>query len=804
MRTKHVLMAMVLPALFAACSSDEFVEPTQGTLNGRAVLNGLTVNVDQNADARFAWANYSWKFETGDQFGAAVTDPTAGIDNVQDNQLLGNYIFSQQADGSYKTTSQMYEGVYSFYGYPKFESKATRDLIKFNLGVQKADLNKPEEVINNTQLFFSPLYDIKAENIGIALPLKFYPYYSVAAFKIKNNTGKAFKISQIVLKATKFITEGEISPVKIKNAGLVYSVAKDATEYTLPKDTKYDEKMATADLVKGTPTSNTSIALNCDNYELADGKDVVAYMSVPASVTDQGNVTVDIIVNVDGVSKAVKVTETATTGTPSTTTSIASTGINALKFQRGQTKVVFGFETDGKTMKALNVAAKNLQDANGYYVDNKADLLEVINNNRGGIDIYNMGDLAIDNDIAKALALYTASGVTFANPIAIKATGKVSIDKVTFDGGVTVESGEVTFEAGTVLSASKTMEVKGGKAILKDGKYDNATSQIIVNGGEVVIAENDAAITSIDVKQGTLTLNGKSQTIGTSGIAELTFSDATKNTTLAVALAGDAPAAKTLTIAAVTTLNAKTAMTIASGNTVAISNNIVLTNNGKIENSGKISVGTGTSALVNETTGTIETAGSIAGITNKDYIKLTDGWFSSVTMGDNGDAGLVDNTVGGTVDLDSKTGNTVYRVYADVTDPTIKGTATEVAVLKNVTFTKDATITPIVLFLGNTEILSGTATASTKAVIGVTNDYEALAAKVLNTTWNTPATNTVANYNATVSMKVQEDAELDASAVGGYEVATGVVTLLNKGVVTVSQGTVGLDKWTPTNAVAKQ
>lgn len=805
MRTKHVLMAMVLPALFAACSSDEFVEPTQGTLNGRAVLNGLTVDVDQNADTRFAWANYSWKFETGDQFGATVTDPTAGIDNVQDNQLLGNYIFSQQADGSYKTTSQMYEGVYSFYSYPKFESKATRDLIKFNLGVQKADLNKPEEVINNTQLFFSPLYDIKAENIGIALPLKFYPYYSVAAFKIKNNTGKAFKISQIVLKATKFITEGEISPVKIKNAGLVYSVAKDATEYTLPKDAKYDEKMATADLVKGTPTSNTSIALNCDNYELADGKDVVAYMSVPASVTDQGNVTVDIIVNVDGVSKAVKVTETATTGTPSTTTSIASTGINALKFQRGQTKVVFGFETDGKTMKTLNVAAKNLQDANGYYVDNKADLLEVINNNRGGIDIYNMGDLAIDNDIAKALALYTASGVTFANPIAIKATGEVSIDKVTFGGGVTVESGEVTFEAGTVLSASKTMEVKGGKAILKDGKYDNATSQIIVNGGEVVIAENDAAITSIDVKQGTLTLNGKSQTIGTSGIAELTFSDATKNTTLAVALAGDAPATKTLTIAAVTTLNAKTTMTIASGNTVAISNNIVLTNNGKIENSGKISVGTGTSALVNETTGTIETAGSIAGITNKGYIKLTDGWFSSVTMGDNGDAGLVDNTVGGTVDLDSKTGNTVYRVYADVTDPTIKGTATEVAVLKNVTFTKDATITPIVLFLGNTEILSGTATVSTKAVIGVTNDYEALAAKVLNTTWNTPATNTVANYNATVSMKVQEDAELDASADGGYEVATGVVTLLNKGVVTVPQGTtVGLDKWTPTNAVAKQ
>lgn len=71
-------------------------------------------------------------------------------------------------------------------------------------------------------------------------------------------------------------------------------------------------------------------------------------------------------------------------------------------------------------MKTLNVVAENLQDADGFYVDNKADLLAVINANRGGIEIYNMGDLAIDNEVAEALTLYTASGVTFSNPIEIK------------------------------------------------------------------------------------------------------------------------------------------------------------------------------------------------------------------------------------------------------------------------------------------------------------------------------------------------------------------------------------------------
>lgn len=797
MRTKLVLMAMALPALFAACTSDEFVEPAQGDLNGRALLNGLTVNVDQDAETRFAWGNYKWSFEAGDQFGAALTDPTAT--EVQDGQLLGNYIFSKGNNG-YTTTSQMYEGIYFFYSYPGFQGKATRDLVKFDLGVQKADLTKPEEVISNTQLFFSPLYDIKAETVDAKLPLKFYPYWSVAAFKIKNNTGKAFNISQIVLKGD-FQTKGEISPVEIEKAKLVYSIAEGETEYSLPENVEFDDLMAETDFAKNTgdgytrPTAATSIALSCGNYELANGKEVIAYMSVPAGA--QTGLIAEIMVNAEGVSKKIVVNENGGEGTPETTENIASKGISTLKFLRGGTRAVFGFETDGETMKALNVAAKNLQDANGYFVDNKTDLLAVINANRGGIEVFNMGDLAIDNEIAKALTLYTAAGVKFANPIEVKAEGDVTIDKTEFAGGVTVKSGNVTFKENVVLSAGAKLNVAGGKVILKDGTYNNTGSTIDVNNGELVVAETDMEIEKINMNNGTLTLNGASQTLGSGKIENIMFNKiAGKKVSLNVALYDAQGNGGTLTVNNSGVWEANVTTTVSKNNTVTIENSQSLTNKGTVTNNGEIG---GSGTLVN--TGKITNAREISNVTNNGFIVNTDEWYSVVTETATG-TGWIDNSVGGKV---TANGSKVYRVYDGVTDPEIQGVATDIAVLKDVTFTKNAEITPIVIMLGATEIKSEV-TVSTELMIGVvsdeTNKYQELAEQVLGTRWNVPATNTIDKYNEdNVEVRVYEKAVLETST--KYSVGKGVKTLLNRGKVTLPVGTVeGLDKWTPNNAEA--
>lgn len=571
---------------------------------------------------------------------------------------------------------------------------------------------------------------------------------------------------------------------------MVYSVPEGGDAYSLPSDmnaSKYENAMATTDLAKSTTAKkNATIVLNCGNYEVANGAEVVAYMSVPAG--DHAQLTAEIIVSANGVSKAIKVTESETAGNPSTTKSIACTGINTLQFKRGYTKPVFGIETDGKTMKALVVAANNLQDANGFYVDNKTDLLNVVNANRGDIEIYNSGDLYIDNDIINAIALYTAGKVEFANPIAIKAEGdtQLEVKQMTFNG-VTVESGNVKF----VEALTGELVVNGGKVTLA-----NDADEVTVNGGELVVAKTAAVINEIDVQNGTLTLNGENQTIGASNIKDLTFGAATgKVIAFNLAMSGNS-ATKTLTVSQGVTLSAITTTTVNANNKITVSASTTLTNNGVIENNGEIDA---TSATSFTNSGEIENAKVIKNLTNSGYVKQTDGWFSSISLNDASN-GLIDNTVRGTI---TKTGanDKIYRIYTGTNPSTTGLKSGEIAVMKDVTFTQDITLGNKVLFFGETEITSGTVTCNTGAVIGVTNDYKDLAAYVLNKTWDVPATNTVNAYNATVGVYVYEGATLEITT--SYETGTGVITLMNKGTVDLPSSNSGnTNDWTPVTATA--
>lgn len=514
MRTKHVLMAMMLPAVFAACTSDDFMEqPVSNPLANRALLStDFSVNVPGQANTRFAWENLEWKFEEGDGFGAGVVDPVT-IDQISEDFMLGNYVFAKNADGKFVTNSQMVEGTYMFYSYDGFQNKSTRDLISFDLGTQTADLSDPEAVINDKakQLFFSPLYKLEAETSKEPLDLGFYPYWSAAAFRIQNNTEQDLKISQIILEDEDeaFVVKGEINPTKLNAKALKFAYDEESGEYAVDAaafkkangveltDEAYGKVIRTADIAEADAENGTSstIALNCGNYELADGAEVIAYMNVPVHVSEKLTVTI-IVVDEEGQSKEINVTEAGGSG------AIASTGISTLTFSRDRTNPVFGFNTDGKTMKALNVKKDNLQDAKGFYVDNKEDLLRVINSNRGAIDIHNFGDLAIDDDIATAIAEYTGAGVTFNNPIALKCTD-TALDKITFNANVTVESGEIEFND-VELASTATMTVKAGKVTLTDGTYN--ASSIVVEGGELILNKENLVVKDITNKGGIVTI----------------------------------------------------------------------------------------------------------------------------------------------------------------------------------------------------------------------------------------------------------------------------------------------------------
>ena len=96
MKTKHILTAMVLPTLLAACTADEIVENNNVNLDGVAKLNPITFTMGENADSRLLWdntglGNWKWGAE-GDQFSAFLV--SAGIAQPVQDLLLTNYVYS--------------------------------------------------------------------------------------------------------------------------------------------------------------------------------------------------------------------------------------------------------------------------------------------------------------------------------------------------------------------------------------------------------------------------------------------------------------------------------------------------------------------------------------------------------------------------------------------------------------------------------------------------------------------------------------------------------------------------------------
>jgi hypothetical protein len=78
MKTKHILTAMVLPAMLAACTADEIVENNNvANIQGRALLNPMTITVN-GAESRANWSDqgygkFVWDAEN-DKFSAFMLD----------------------------------------------------------------------------------------------------------------------------------------------------------------------------------------------------------------------------------------------------------------------------------------------------------------------------------------------------------------------------------------------------------------------------------------------------------------------------------------------------------------------------------------------------------------------------------------------------------------------------------------------------------------------------------------------------------------------------------------------------------
>lgn len=130
MKTKYLLMTMALPAVFAACSNDDFMEQSANPVadDGRRLVGEVVIvpNFGENADTRLDWVNkgdgYYPQIEADyDQIGAAQIDEYSSHrwpHFALSNDINTNYNFwLEERDGRmvWVASSPLTEGNYIFY-----------------------------------------------------------------------------------------------------------------------------------------------------------------------------------------------------------------------------------------------------------------------------------------------------------------------------------------------------------------------------------------------------------------------------------------------------------------------------------------------------------------------------------------------------------------------------------------------------------------------------------------------------------------------------------------------------------------
>ena len=232
MRTKHILTAMVLPALFAACTADDFeVVNNVATDSQRPEVSGVTLNVVGDAETRYAvddnGSSLKFTYQNGDQIGAAIIDNYDA--NYPDEPSRWPIIYSQGGvcnpftynanTGEWSTINSVGVGHYIFV-YPYDKTNLQRHAVSYNLPIIQelyqdengaVDLNAT--IAKNNQAIYSDLLDEDDLNIEATMRNLFtYPTFRVNL----DNGERVNTVSQIVLEYDdEFVVKGGLNHQKV-------------------------------------------------------------------------------------------------------------------------------------------------------------------------------------------------------------------------------------------------------------------------------------------------------------------------------------------------------------------------------------------------------------------------------------------------------------------------------------------------------------------------------------------------------------------------------------------------------------
>ena len=298
---------MVLPALLAACTNDDFesLSQTAPSIEGRAMVDNVTLNVLPSAGTRLAWdGEYSWK--EGDEIGACLMDQITSSYNTPNalwhqrfdlvNYIQTNYKFTrgEGETADWTTEAKMCEGNY-FFVYPYNANKGSRDAYSFELdaqvleGTDNASLMKAY-TDNNAFVGFGKV--VAGDTEGESVAVNMIPVFGGTGIVIENHSGLPFTVEKIVVKGTKVAKKVTIDPTACTQATQYIGVTPTTGDEQKFNVAQYTQDPAESILANPSGYYNPAATTYDAEAALADALTVDAATDQQVEVTFKGGNTV--------------------------------------------------------------------------------------------------------------------------------------------------------------------------------------------------------------------------------------------------------------------------------------------------------------------------------------------------------------------------------------------------------------------------------------------------------------------------------------------------------------------------------
>ena len=508
MRTKHLLTAMVLPALFAACTNDDFQSAApEAPVNaeGRNLVENVTLNLGA-PETRLAYdGNYTW--EADDQIGACLMDvitsnyntPGAIWRNRFDltDYIQTNYKFTYDGESAWTTEAKLLEGNY-FFSYPYNANRGKRDAYTFSAATQTLESTSKEDlekayVGNNSFVGYGKV--VQGVSEGEAIDVELLNVFGSTGITIENTGTQTYVIERVVLRGNKVYNAATVDPTDCtpsiqydpskvlapaasnefnvaqytKDTDDLYNVTLNPTGEYVSNWSDYDRYDALRDVLDYKQAGNKDVELTIKGgNEIARNQSIsVIVMLGPSEITTTNDAVLDIYTDkgiISGIDLSLWYTanDPSSTGTTNVLTDMALTEVGT----GNKVKVTFDDTS-------LDVPAT-------MDIDNDADLKSLIHWNANQANAIDITANLLNNSVTLTKDMYAEYASSHINSFKINGNNgayRITIAKDVADGALNKINYETVSEVRVNGTQSLASNIKS-KVRIQSGATVNVTKEV--------------------------------------------------------------------------------------------------------------------------------------------------------------------------------------------------------------------------------------------------------------------------------------------------------------------------------------